>query len=71
VRLGVGSQLAADAVLVAVGATPNTRLGRRRAAGRQRRGRRAALRSSDSDIFAAGGVANAFHLLGRHVRVEH
>jgi 3-phenylpropionate/trans-cinnamate dioxygenase ferredoxin reductase subunit len=32
----------------------------------------ASLRSSDSDVFAAGDVANALHpLLGKHIRVEH
>ena len=73
VRLGDGSEVAADLVLVGVGITPNTGLAE--AAGLdvdngitvdER------LRTSDPDIFAAGDVANAFHpALGRRVRVEH
>jgi 3-phenylpropionate/trans-cinnamate dioxygenase ferredoxin reductase subunit len=73
VRLGDGSEVAADLVLVGVGITPNTGLAE--AAGLdvdngvlvdER------LRTSDADIFAAGDVANAFHpALGRRLRVEH
>jgi 3-phenylpropionate/trans-cinnamate dioxygenase ferredoxin reductase component len=73
VRLDDGTTIAADAVLVAVGATPNIALAE--AAGlRVDNGIivDAALRTSDPNIFAAGDVANAFHpLFDRHVRVEH
>jgi 3-phenylpropionate/trans-cinnamate dioxygenase ferredoxin reductase subunit len=73
VRLDDGTTIAADAVLVAVGATPNIHLA-------EAAGLRidngvvvdAALRTSDPNIFAAGDVANAFHpLFGKHIRVEH
>ena len=73
VRLGDGTTIAADAVLVAVGASPNVQLGQ--AAGLHVDNGvvvDAALRTSDPNIFAAGDVANAFHpLYGRHIRVEH
>ena len=73
VRLGDGSHIEADAVIVGVGITPNTELAE--AAGLETRNGvvvDAALRSSDPDIFAAGDVASAYHpLLGRHIRVEH
>jgi 3-phenylpropionate/trans-cinnamate dioxygenase ferredoxin reductase subunit len=73
VRLGDGSLVAADAVIVGAGILPNTRLAA--AAGlRIDNGIRVDehLRSSNPDIYAAGDVANAFHpVLGRHVRVEH
>ena len=73
VRLNDGTTIAADAVLVAVGAAPNVQLG-------EITGLHvdngivvdAALRTNDPDIFAAGDVANAFHpLFDRHIRVEH
>ncbi|MFC8452826.1 NAD(P)/FAD-dependent oxidoreductase [Kitasatospora sp. NPDC057223] len=73
VRLGDGSTVAADAVIVGIGITPNTALAE--AAGLDvdngvRTDER--LRTSVPDVFAAGDVANAFHpLLGRHIRVEH
>jgi 3-phenylpropionate/trans-cinnamate dioxygenase ferredoxin reductase component len=73
VRLDDGTTIAADAVLVAVGASPNVQLAE--AAGLHVDNGivvDAALRSSDPNIFAAGDVANAFHpLFGRHIRVEH
>ena len=73
VRLGDGSLVAADAVIVGAGILPNTRLAA--AAGLTvDNGVRvdAHLRSSNPDIYAAGDVANAFHpVLGRHIRVEH
>ncbi len=73
VRLGDGSQVEADAVIVGVGITPNTQLAE--AAGLQVSNGvvvDAALRSADPDFFAAGDVANALHpVLGRHIRVEH
>jgi len=73
VRLGDGTTIAADVVLVAVGAGPNVQLA-------ETAGLHvdngivvdAALRTSDPNIFAAGDVASAFHpLYGRHIRVEH
>ncbi len=73
VRLADGTHLDADAVLIGVGAAPNTELA-------ERAGLRvdngivvdAALRTSDPDIFAAGDVARAYHpLLDTHIRVEH
>jgi len=73
VRLGDGSHVEADAVIVGVGITPNTQLAE--AAGLETGNGvvvDAALRSSDPDIFAAGDVASAMHpVLGQHIRVEH
>ncbi len=73
VRLGDGSLVAADAVIVGVGITPNTELAA--AAGLEiDNGIKvdAQLRSSDPDIYAAGDVASAFHpVIGKHIRVEH
>jgi 3-phenylpropionate/trans-cinnamate dioxygenase ferredoxin reductase component len=73
VRLGDGTTIAADAVLVAVGAAPNVQLGE--AAGLHVDNGivvDAALRTSDPSIFAAGDVANAFHpFFDRQIRVEH
>lgn len=73
-RLGDGSQISADAVLVAVGAQPNIELAE--AAGLATGGGGvlvdAALRSSDPDIYAVGDIAAAEHpLLGTRVRTEH
>ncbi|GII77243.1 pyridine nucleotide-disulfide oxidoreductase [Sphaerisporangium rufum] len=73
VRLGDGTEIGADAVLIGVGAEPEVRLARLA-------GLRvddgivvdAALRTEDRHIVAAGDVAAAYHpLLGEHVRVEH
>ncbi len=73
VRLGDGSHVPADVVIVGIGITPNTELAK--AAGLQVDNgivTDAALRTSAPDIFAAGDVANAFHpLLGKNIRVEH
>jgi 3-phenylpropionate/trans-cinnamate dioxygenase ferredoxin reductase component len=73
VRLNDGATIAADAVLVAVGAAPNVQLAE--AAGLQVDNGilvDAALRTSDPNIFAAGDVANAFHpFFDRRIRVEH
>jgi 3-phenylpropionate/trans-cinnamate dioxygenase ferredoxin reductase subunit len=73
VLLHDGTELPADAVVVGVGVHPNVSLAE--AAGLavddgvvvdQ------ALRSSDTRIYAAGDVANAYHpLYGTHLRVEH
>ncbi|MGZ4533271.1 MAG: NAD(P)/FAD-dependent oxidoreductase [Mycobacteriaceae bacterium] len=73
VRLADGTRIDADAVLVGVGATPNTGLA-------EQAGLTvdngiivdAALRSSNPDVYAAGDVARAYHpLLQTHIRVEH
>jgi 3-phenylpropionate/trans-cinnamate dioxygenase ferredoxin reductase subunit len=73
VRLADGTHVPADAVVVGVGITPNTELAS--AAGLTVQNgivTDAGLRTSASDVFAAGDVANAFHpLLGKHIRVEH
>lgn len=73
VVLGGGDVLPADAVLVGVGAVPNTELAS--AAGLQVDNgvlTDAALRTSDPDVFAAGDVANPMHpFYGHRVRVEH
>ena len=73
VHLDDGSTVAADAVVVGIGASPTTDLA-------ERAGLEVdhgvvvdeLLRSSHPDVLAAGDVANAYHpLLGRHLRVEH
>ncbi|WP_432097410.1 NAD(P)/FAD-dependent oxidoreductase [Streptomyces sp. bgisy100] len=73
VLLTDGNHIDADAVIVGIGITPNSRLAT--AAGLEvDNGIRvdAQLRTSHPDIYAAGDVANAFHpLLGKHIRVEH
>jgi 3-phenylpropionate/trans-cinnamate dioxygenase ferredoxin reductase subunit len=73
VRLADGTLIGADAVVVGVGAVPNTRLAAD--AGLNVDNGivvDASLRTSDPDICAAGDVANAAHpLLGKHIRVEH
>jgi len=73
VLLADGTRLAADAVVVGVGVTPNVRLARE--AGLQVRNgivTDEGLRTSAPGVFAAGDVANALHpRFGRHLRVEH
>jgi 3-phenylpropionate/trans-cinnamate dioxygenase ferredoxin reductase subunit len=73
VRLGDGTQVAADVIVSAIGVTPNTRLAAE--AGLEAGDGilvDASLRSADPDVYAAGDVASAFHpLLGRQIRVEH
>jgi 3-phenylpropionate/trans-cinnamate dioxygenase ferredoxin reductase subunit len=73
VRLADGTEIAADAVLVGIGAAPNTGLA-------QASGLLVddgvvvsdALQSADPDVFAAGDVASALHPhYGKHIRVEH
>ena len=72
-RLADGSLIGADAVIVGIGAAPNTALAE--AAGLDVRDgvvTDASLRTSDPAIYAAGDIARAFHpLLGTHIRVEH
>ena len=73
VRLADGTRIGADAVIVGIGAAPQSRLAEE--AGLEVRNgvvTGASLRTSDPAIYAAGDVANAFHpLLGTHIRVEH
>ncbi|WP_431954985.1 NAD(P)/FAD-dependent oxidoreductase [Actinacidiphila sp. bgisy167] len=73
VRLADGTHVPADAVVVGVGVTPDTRLAE--AAGLEVRNgvvTDAHLRTSAPNVFAAGDVANAYHpFLERHIRVEH
>lgn len=73
VLLDDGSELAADLVVVGVGALPAAELAE--AAGLAVDGgvvTDASLRTSDPDIFACGDVAASFNpLLGRRIRVEH
>ena len=72
-RLADGTRIGADAVIIGIGAAPNTALAQE--AGLEVSNgvvTDASLRSSDPDIYAAGDVASAFHpLLGTHIRVEH
>ncbi|GAA1265341.1 FAD-dependent oxidoreductase [Kitasatospora nipponensis] len=73
VRLADRTEVPAEAVLLGIGAAPNTALAE--AAGLTVADgvvTDQALRTSDPDVFAAGDVASAFHpLLRRHLRVEH
>ena len=74
-RLGDGSTVDADAVLVAVGAAPNTDLALRAGLTMGADGGvlvDSALRTSDPDIFAVGDIASAQHpLFGTRIRTEH
>ena len=73
VKLGDGTCLDADLVLVGVGITPNAYLAED--AGLEMDNGilvNEQLQTSDPAIYAAGDVANAYHpWLGRHLRVEH
>jgi 3-phenylpropionate/trans-cinnamate dioxygenase ferredoxin reductase subunit len=73
VRLADGDVVAADAVVVGVGITPNTELAA--AAGLPIDNGIVVdehLATTDPDVFAAGDVANSFYpLLGTHLRLEH
>ncbi|GAA4567654.1 NAD(P)/FAD-dependent oxidoreductase [Planotetraspora kaengkrachanensis] len=73
VRLADGDRLDVDAVVVGIGAVPNTGLAWSAGLAVDDGVRVGAdLRTSDPDIFAAGDVASAYHpLLGAHIRVEH
>jgi 3-phenylpropionate/trans-cinnamate dioxygenase ferredoxin reductase component len=74
-RLGDGSTVDADAVLVAVGAAPNTDLARAAGLSVGPDGGvlvDSTLRTSDPDIFAVGDIASASHpLFGTRIRTEH
>src|SRR5690606_23569053 len=73
VRLATSDVVAADAVLVGVGAAPELELAVQ--AGLDTDNGvlvDSALRTSDPDIFAVGDIASQVHpLYGRRVRVEH
>jgi 3-phenylpropionate/trans-cinnamate dioxygenase ferredoxin reductase subunit len=73
-RLGDGSTVTADAVLVAVGAAPNIGLAERAGLATADGGVLvdASLRTSDPDIYAVGDIAAAQHpLFGVRIRTEH
>jgi NADPH-dependent 2,4-dienoyl-CoA reductase/sulfur reductase-like enzyme len=73
VRLGDGTTVDADAVVVGIGAAPDVALAE--AAGLDVDNGvlvDAALRTSDADIYAVGDIANHDHpVLGMRIRVEH
>jgi 3-phenylpropionate/trans-cinnamate dioxygenase ferredoxin reductase component len=73
-KLGDGSTVAADHVLVAVGAAPNTALAEQAGLATDHGGVLvdSSLRTSDPDIFAVGDIAAAEHpLFGVRIRTEH
>ncbi len=73
-KLGDGSTVDADAVLVAVGAAPNIALAEQAGLALGDGGVLvdASLRTSDPDIFAVGDIAAAEHpLFGVRIRTEH
>jgi 3-phenylpropionate/trans-cinnamate dioxygenase ferredoxin reductase subunit len=73
-KLRDGSTVAADAVLVAVGAQPNLDLAEQAALSMGDGGVLvdASLRTSDPDIYAVGDIAAAEHpLFGTRIRTEH
>ncbi|MFZ2173723.1 MAG: FAD-dependent oxidoreductase [Rhodococcus sp. (in: high G+C Gram-positive bacteria)] len=74
VRLGEGTFLPADAVLVAVGAAPNVELAEQAGLAVEGGGVLvdAGLQTSDPDVVAVGDIAAQLHpLLGTRIRVEH
>jgi 3-phenylpropionate/trans-cinnamate dioxygenase ferredoxin reductase subunit len=73
-KLGDGSTVSADAVLVAVGAKPNTELAEKAGLELAEGGVRvdASLKTSDDDVYAVGDIAAAENpLFGTRVRTEH
>ncbi|CDP81961.1 MULTISPECIES: NAD(P)/FAD-dependent oxidoreductase [Mycolicibacterium] len=73
-RLGDGSTVAADAVLIAVGAAPNIGLAEQAGLAMADGGVLvdASLRTSDPDIYAVGDIAAAQHpFFGVRIRTEH
>lgn len=73
-RLGDGTTIAADAVLIAVGAAPNIALAEQARLAIADGGVLvdASLRSSDPDIYAVGDIAAAQHpFFGVRIRTEH
>ena len=73
VRLGDGTVLAADAVIVGVGVAPNVALAERAGLATDNGVLvDASLRTSDADVYAVGDLANHDHpILRTRVRVEH
>jgi NADPH-dependent 2,4-dienoyl-CoA reductase/sulfur reductase-like enzyme len=73
VRLADGTVVPADAVVVGIGAAPNTALAEQAGLAVDNGVLvSAALRSSDPDIYAVGDIANAEHpFIGTRIRVEH
>jgi 3-phenylpropionate/trans-cinnamate dioxygenase ferredoxin reductase subunit len=74
VDLADGSRIAAQAVVVGIGAAPDLRLAREAGLATAARGVLAdeRLRTEDPDIFVAGDLAAAWHpIYGRRLRVEH
>lgn len=73
VRLGDGTVLPADAVLVAVGAAPNTEIAERAGLGVDGGVLvDPGLQTSDPDVVAVGDIAAQLHpRLGTRIRVEH
>ena len=73
VRLGDGSVVAADAVVVGIGAAPNVALAEAAGLAVDNGVTADAVgRTSDPDVFVVGDVANVEHpFLGRRIRVEH
>jgi 3-phenylpropionate/trans-cinnamate dioxygenase ferredoxin reductase subunit len=73
-RLGDGSTVSADAVLVAVGARPNTELAEKAGLEMADGGVLvdASLKTSDDDVFAVGDIAAAENpVFGTRIRTEH
>jgi 3-phenylpropionate/trans-cinnamate dioxygenase ferredoxin reductase subunit len=73
-KLGDGSTVAGDAVLVAVGATPNVELAERAGLAMADGGVQvdSSLRTSDPDIYAVGDIAAADNpVFGTRIRTEH
>ena len=73
VRLADGTVIPADAVVVGIGAAPNTELAEQAGLAVDNGVLvSAALRSSDPDIYAVGDIAYAEHpFVGTRIRVEH
>ena len=73
VRLGDGTVVPADAVVVGIGASPNVALAEKAGLAVDNGVTADGVgRSSDPDIFVTGDLANVEHpFLGRRVRVEH
>ncbi|MBJ7340799.1 FAD-dependent oxidoreductase [Mycolicibacterium sp.] len=73
-KLGDGSTVGADAVLVAVGAQPNVELAEKAGLAMADGGVLvdASLKTSDDDVYAVGDIAAADHpIFGTRIRTEH